>query len=357
MANTNEPEQKKSKQILSDGLLLGIGNPLLDISAKVDMKMIEKYGLKANDAILAEEKHLPVYQDLIDNCPVEYIAGGATQNSMRIAQWLLEQPKVASYFGCVGKDKYADKLREIAEQAGVNVQYQVDESTPTGTCAVLITEKDRSLVANLAAANNFKKSHIELSENKQIIENAKYIYVGGFFLTVSPESIISVAKHAADNNKVFMMNLSAPFLCQFFKEPMMAAMPYMDVLFGNETEALTFSKEHNFETEDIKEIALKISQLEKVNKNRSRMVVITQGSKQTLVAQDGAVKEFAVVKIKEEAIVDTNGAGDAFVGGFLSQLVQEKALKDCIKAGHYAANHIIQQSGVTTNGKAQLSKD
>ena len=43
----------------------------------------------------------------------------------------------------VGKDKYADKLREIAEQAGVNVQYQVDESTPTGTCAVLITEKDR----------------------------------------------------------------------------------------------------------------------------------------------------------------------------------------------------------------------
>ena len=30
---------------------------------------------------------------------------------------------------------------------------------------------------------------------------------------------------------------------------------------------------------------------------------------------DGAVKEFAVVKIKEEAIVDTNGAGDAFVGG------------------------------------------
>ena len=36
----------------------------------------------------------------------------------------------------------------------------------------------RSLVANLAAANNFKKSHIELSENKQIIENAKYIYVG-----------------------------------------------------------------------------------------------------------------------------------------------------------------------------------
>ena len=31
------------------------------------------------------------------------------------------------------------------------------------------------------------------------------------------------------------MNLSAPFLCQFFKEPMMAAMPFVDILFGNET--------------------------------------------------------------------------------------------------------------------------
>ena len=74
---------------------------------------------------------------------MEYIAGGATQNSMRVAQWLLGHPKASSYFGCVGKDSYADKLREISETAGVNVQYQVDEKTPTGTCAVVITGKSR----------------------------------------------------------------------------------------------------------------------------------------------------------------------------------------------------------------------
>jgi len=28
---------------------------------------------------------------------------------------------------------------------------------------------------------------------------------------------------------------TAPFLVQFFSEPMMAAMPYVDILFGNET--------------------------------------------------------------------------------------------------------------------------
>jgi fructose-1-phosphate kinase PfkB-like protein len=40
-------------------------------------------------------------------------------------------------------------------------------------------------------------------------------------------------------------------------------------------------------------------------------------------------------------------AGDAFVGGFLSQLVHEKSIEDCVRAGCYAANVIIQRSGCT----------
>jgi adenosine kinase len=31
------------------------------------------------------------------------------------------------------------------------------------------------------------------------------------------------------------MNLSAPFIAQFFKGPLMDAMPHVDVLFGNES--------------------------------------------------------------------------------------------------------------------------
>ena len=36
-----------------------------------------------------------------------------------------------------------------------------------------------------------------------------------------------------------MMNLSAPFLCQAFKKPMMEALPYVDILFGNESVSKT----------------------------------------------------------------------------------------------------------------------
>lgn len=48
-------------------------------------------------------------------------------------------------------------------------------------------------------------------------------------------------------------------------------------------------------------------------------------------------------------------AGDAFVGGFLSQLVQEKPIEDCVRAGCYAANVIIQRSGCTYPEKPDFS--
>ena len=60
-------------------------------------------------------------------------------------------------------------------------------------------------------------------------------FVQGFHLTVSPEAILAIAEHADKENKVFMTNLSAPFICQFFKDPQMKVMPYVDFLFGNET--------------------------------------------------------------------------------------------------------------------------
>ena len=61
-------------------------NPLLDISAVVPPEVLEKYGVKAGDAILAEEKHTPVYAEIVEKFEVQYIAGGAGQNSVRVAQ-------------------------------------------------------------------------------------------------------------------------------------------------------------------------------------------------------------------------------------------------------------------------------
>jgi adenosine kinase len=51
-----------------------------------DAKLLEKYELKANDAILAEEKHMGLYEELLNNHDAKIIAGGAAQNTARGAQ-------------------------------------------------------------------------------------------------------------------------------------------------------------------------------------------------------------------------------------------------------------------------------
>ena len=68
-------------ELLSENVLLGMGNPLLDISASVKTDLLTKHNLKANDAILTEEES--IFQDLLEEYKVDYIAGGATQNSLR----------------------------------------------------------------------------------------------------------------------------------------------------------------------------------------------------------------------------------------------------------------------------------
>ncbi|NP_001312423.1 adenosine kinase 2-like [Nicotiana tabacum] len=329
-----------------EGILLGMGNPLLDISAVVDQDFLNKYDIKPNNAILAEEKHLPMYDELASKSNVEYIAGGATQNSIRVAQWMLPFSGATSYMGSIGKDKFGEKMKNNAKDAGVNVHYYEDDA-PTGTCAVCVLDGERSLVANLSAANCYKVDHLKRPENWALVEKAKFYYIAGFFLTVSPESIQLVAEHAAANNKIFSMNLSAPFICEFFRDPQEKALPYMDFVFGNETEARTFSKVHGWETDNVEEIALKISEWPKASETHKRITVITQGADPVVVAENGKVKLFPVIPLPKEKLVDTNGAGDAFVGGFLSQLVQGKPVEDCVRAGCYASNVIIQRSGCT----------
>ncbi|CAI9096990.1 OLC1v1033269C1 [Oldenlandia corymbosa var. corymbosa] len=333
--------------MVSEGILLGMGNPLLDISSVVDQAFLDKYDVKLNNAILAEEKHFPMYEELAANPNVEYIAGGATQNSIRVAQWMLQSPGATSFMGSIGKDKFGEEMKKNSRQSGVNVHYYEDEAAPTGTCAVCVVGGERSLVANLSAANCYKFEHLKRPENWALVEKAKYYYIAGFFLTVSPESIMLVAEHAAAKNKVFTMNLSAPFICEFFKDVQEKALPYTDYVFGNETEARTFAKVHGWETDSVEEIALKISQWPKASGTHKRITVITQGADPVVIAEDGKVQLYPVILLPKEKIVDTNTAGDAFVGGFLSQLVQEKPIAECLRAACYAANVILQRSGCT----------
>ena len=203
------------------------------------------------------------------------------------------------------------------------------------------------MCTDLAAANNYAMDHLERSDIWALAENAEAFYIGGYHFTVCPAAIMKLAKEAASKNKIFALSLSAPFIPQFFKDPLDESAPYWDYIIGNETEAAAYAESHSLGTTDLREIAKALANLPKENTQRKRVAIITQGTDPTLVAIQGedAVKEYPVRAIEPAKINDTNGAGDAFAGGLLAGLVDGKPLDTCIDMGQWLAKLSIQELG------------
>lgn len=223
-------------------MIVGLGNPLLDVIAYVNDELLQKYEMKPNDAILASEKHKHLCKDMAENFKVQYVAGGAIQNSMRVAQWFFSKPRVCSFFGGVNKDEFGMQMEEKAKEDCVNVAYMYDREIPTGTCACLLTNHgmNRSLCAYLGASQKFHVDH--LHTNIELLNRAKIFYTSGFHLNVSIESALLLSEIAhRSSDKLFTLNLSAPYISQRFSHLLFQVLPYTDILFGNETEAKAFA--------------------------------------------------------------------------------------------------------------------
>lgn len=167
-------------------------------------------------------------------------------------------------------------------------------------------------------------------------------------MTVCVPAIMELAIYASKSlDKIFSFNLSAPFISKAFTQDLFKIMPYVDLLFGNENEALAYAEVKNWDTTDLHKIVRLIVEDKRVNSDKERIVVITQGHDPVLLGRSSSkeIKEYPVQLLTPEEIVDTNGAGDAFVAGFLSQYIQAKDFDRCIKVATYAAQEVIKQSG------------
>lgn len=337
-------------------IIVGVENPLLDISVNCDEHFLHKYSLEANSAILAGPDHLPLYTEIKKFGDVFYSAGGATQNAMRVAQWMLggkDVPSSVTYMGCVGDDDNMEKMKKSVENDyGVIAQYLVDDSGhPTGTCGVLVSDngKNRSLVANLGAANHFKKSHLE--NNIDILKKAKLIYSSGFFITAAADSLEFICQFTASSNVLFAFNLAAPFICEVdpFRAILMKTIPYVDFLFGNDAEAVVLANKLEWTETVLPDICMRLANLPSISGRRNRVVVITCGAEPTCIAVQGesTVRMAPIQAIDASEIVDSNGCGDAYAGAFLAGISLDKDIAECARAAAYAACEVIKRGGCT----------
>ncbi|KAJ2785690.1 adenosine kinase [Coemansia javaensis] len=329
------------------GALVGLCNPLLDVVAVVDSELLAEFGLKANDNGVGLTDFQKLLQTVTDKYETRLIPGGMGQNTLRGAQLLLP-PDTTVFFGAVGQDESAEQLRAATARAGVRTNYMVNPDKPTGSCVVLVTGHSRSIVGDMQAAETYSFAHTSAPENWRCIEAARVFYTTMFFVEVTPETTLAVARHAHENGKAFAMNLASTYSVEQCTQLLTDMMPYTHVLFGNETEALALAKVLGFGTDDIKQIAKRAADLPTAG-DKPRLVAITQGAGSTVVAtgDSNEIRVYTVTPVPGDEIGDTNGAGDAFVGGFLAQYVQGEPVDVCVEAGHWLAGQIVRQVGAS----------
>ena len=152
--------------------------------------------------------------------------------------------------------------------------------------------------------------------------------------------------------QTFIVNFSAPFIPQSYTKHLQDILPYTDVIIGNEAEAEAWASTTGSPNlhRDLPSIARSIALLPKYNPSRPRIVIFTQGARETVMVtsdEPNTPRFFPVNLLRDDQIVDTNGAGDAFAGGFVGALVSGKNLDDSILAGHALACACVQQVSLT----------
>ena len=154
------------------------------------------------------------------------------------------------------------------------------------------------------------------------------------------------------DHKIYGFNLPSFYFLETFQNDIQELISYADILFANIDEAKFFCLKMVIDIkQSMEKIITALAKMSKKNKNKNRIVVITASAEPAWVC-DYSFKEnkvkwcksYEVNYVPDNLIVDTNGAGDSFAGGFLSQYMKGKSIDECMKAGHWAASLIISKN-------------
>ncbi|KAG5678681.1 hypothetical protein PVAND_008332 [Polypedilum vanderplanki] len=348
MTHTNLHSEASNSQNISmkaPNLLL-FGNPLLDVTVKVsDDELLKKYNLDRNgQAEVSLDKLTNIFNDARARYRTfKYSLGGSSLNSARILATLGQRNLL--FFGAIGNDQNGKVVREILKRSGVNSCLQ-ELNTRTGTCVCLYQGSDRSLIANIGAALKCEKSHIEANISK-FETDVEYYYIEGFFI---PEKMdicrYLYNKYSQNLNTLLITNLNAPYIVKNFQKDITWLVKKADIVFGNRDEFEELASINGLASMDDL-IADLLGGYTKTH--RQKVIIITDGSNPVLCYEGNVngieTNIIEVPKVKHDKIIDTTGAGDSFVSGFLYALMKGSDMRQCIELGCKISSIVIQTIG------------
>ena len=307
--------------------ILGIGNAIVDVLAKVDDEfLIKRKLIKGSMKLISNSE----FEDLKKNIKIEkVVAGGSVANTMSGIAYLKGSP---SFIGKINSDSFGEIYKKSLEDINVKFPYvHKNEDLSTGASIILITpDSERTMCTYLGISSHLSENDI----NENNIRNNELIFLEGYLWDKgTSEKMFKHTINIAKKNKVkITMSLSDIFCVNRHKENFYNLLKNdLDILIGNENEIN--------ELTDKKNLLDSINQLKKLNK----LIVITRSEKGSVAIKDNEIISCDSGKV--DKILDLTGAGDLFAAGFLKEYIEKSEIKKCLTTGSMLASKIIQKIG------------
>jgi len=307
--------------------ILGIGNAIVDLLAKVDDEFLLKRNFIKGSMKLINKSE---FEDLKKNIKIEkVVAGGSVANTMSGIAYLKGNP---SFIGKINSDSLGEIYKKSLEDINVKFLYlQKNENLSTGASIILITpDSERTMCTYLGISSYLSDSDI----NENNIVNNELIFLEGYLWDKGiSEKMFKHAINIAKKNKVqIAMSLSDIFCVTRHKEDFYSLLKNdLDILIGNENEINELTNKKN--------LLDSINQLKELNK----LIVITRSENGSIAIKNKEIISCESKKVKK--VLDLTGAGDLFAAGFLKEYLDKSDIKKCLITGTALASEIIQKIG------------
>ena len=307
--------------------ILGIGNAIVDVICKIDEDFLIKNGLIKSTMKLVDEKE---FKHLLSNLKIERtIAGGSIANSIvGLAQLGTE----VSFIGKVSEDKLGNEYEKSLTDEKVKYCYnKKTESTPTGTCLILITpDSERTMCTFLGIAGRITPGDID----ENFVKKNELVFLEGYLWDEGePKAAFDKALTFANKSA---MSLSDKFCVERHKKSFYDLVTNkLDIIFANQQEIMELIDTKVFDD------------VIKFGKNLNKILIITRSNKGSVAVCGSEVTECEGQKNLK--IIDLTGAGDLFAAGFLHGYINEMTTKESLQKGTEMASKIIQKIGARLN--------
>ncbi len=311
---------------MKDIELCGLGNGLVDLQFVVTDDDLIKAELQKGAMVLIDVDSRNRLLKDFSHKEYHKVSGGSAANTVIAFAQLGGK---GAYKTVLGNDELGNFYAGEFKDLGIVLNTEHIDSAPTGICVVFITpDSERTLYTCLAATAEFGEKHID----EDIIARSEWLYIEGYKFSEShsTDAIFKAVEFAKKHNTKIAVTFSDIFVTELFKDNLMKVVKDSDLVFCNESEALSFTGENN--SRDA------FDKLCQIGKN----VAVTYGAAGSVIKWDGKVYEIPAFSVVP---VDTTGAGDSYAGAFLYGIIKKGDPVIAGRLASYISSQIVSQMG------------